>query len=68
MKRLKFLTRPGPYVAVFLSGVLFWPVVIGAPAQAQETAGFKVIVNASNPLSTMSRNQMARIFLKKEER
>lgn len=68
MKRLTPLVRLWPWVAVILSGVLLWPTVIEVPAHAQETDEFKVIVNASNPLRTMPRNQAARIFLKKEER
>ena len=56
------------FVAVLLSGVFLLPTGVENPAHAQETGGFKVIVNASNPLSTMSRNHAARIFLKKEEK
>ena len=68
MRRFHLLIRSWPYVAVLVSGMLLWPTGIEVPAHAQETAEYKVIVNASNPLSTMSRNQAARIFLKKEER
>jgi len=68
MKRQKSVMSSWPYFTILLSGVFLWPMVIGSPTHAQETADFMVIVNASNPLSTMSRKQMARIFLKKEER
>lgn len=68
MGHLSTLLHSWPYVAVFVSGVLFWPTVIEVPAHGQETGGFKVIVNSSNPLATMSRSEMAKVFLKKEER
>lgn len=35
---------------------------------AQEAPSFKVIVNASNPVSTISVKQVAKFFLKKESR
>ncbi len=68
MRPLKSVIRLSPFVAFILSGVFLWPTVIEVPAHAQETDTFKVIVNAANPLSTLSRNQVARIFFKKEER
>lgn len=68
MNRLTYRVRLWPYVAVSLLGALLWPTGVERPAHAQGTGDFKVIVNAANPLSTMSRNQTARLFLKKEER
>ena len=56
------------FIAIVLFGVLAWPTGTERPAHAQETGDFKIIVNASNPLSTMPRNQVSRIFFKKEER
>jgi len=44
-----------------------WPIVAGSPGFAQESAGFKVIINASNPTAEMPRKQVERIFLKKLE-
>jgi ABC-type phosphate transport system substrate-binding protein len=45
-----------------------WPIVAGSPGYAQESDGFKVIVNASNPTTEMPRKQVERIFLKKLEK
>jgi ABC-type phosphate transport system substrate-binding protein len=39
--------------------------LISGPVAAQETASFKVIVNASNDISSMTKEQVSELFLKK---
>jgi len=40
----------------------------GQAATAEKTAGFKIIVNVQNPVSTIARERLANIFLKKVKR
>jgi ABC-type phosphate transport system substrate-binding protein len=40
-------------------------LVFGAPPAADAAEGFKLIVHSSNPATTLSREQVARYFLKK---
>jgi ABC-type phosphate transport system substrate-binding protein len=49
-----------------IAGV-FLADLVGTPGYAQGTSGFKVIVNVSNPIRTMSKKQLGKIFLKKQE-
>lgn len=46
---------------------IFWTDLGGTPGYAQENSEFMVIVNASNPIREMSRKEVSRIFLKKQE-
>lgn len=47
----------------FLPLILFF--LMGGRSSAQETASFKVIVNPSNDVSAMSKDQLSDFFLKK---
>lgn len=57
-----------PCFVSLLAVCAFWPTVAGSPGFAQESDGFKVIVNASNPTAEMPRKQLERMFLKKLEK
>lgn len=46
-------------------GALTLPVAFDDPAQAQEGAAYKVVVNAANPASAESKSTLSKIFLKK---
>jgi ABC-type phosphate transport system substrate-binding protein len=51
---------------VSLAALAFLPVALrGAHAQSAAGPTYKVIVNASNPVSTLSREEASRLFLKK---
>jgi ABC-type phosphate transport system substrate-binding protein len=51
-------------IAVF---VLFCFVVgLSEPIIALESDGFKVIVNSSNPVKTLSKTQLSKLFMKKQ--
>jgi len=39
---------------------------MGGPGRAQNLTGFQVIVNADNPLTTISKAQLSKLLLKKE--
>jgi len=43
-------------------------IVLSGPAAAQRTAGFQVVVNAANPVSQLSRDELSSLFLKKSTR
>jgi ABC-type phosphate transport system substrate-binding protein len=49
------------------AGWLLWAVTAGAQARST-TAPYRVIVNASNPVTTLSRDDLSRLFLKKTTR
>ena len=51
---------------VSLAALAFVPAAWrGAPAQNAATPSYKLIVNASNPVSSLSREEASRLFLKK---
>ena len=41
--------------------------LIDTPGHAQENSEFRIIINSSNPIRTMSKKEIGRIFLKKQE-
>jgi ABC-type phosphate transport system substrate-binding protein len=45
--------------------LLGWLSLQGGPASAAETEGYKLIVNAANPTSTLSRERVSAMFLGK---
>lgn len=51
---------------LIVTGML-WTSFIGSPGHAQENGGFRIIVNASNPIAEMSAKELGKIFLKKQE-
>jgi len=53
-------------IMVLASGVL-WTSLAPSPGHAQGSDSFRVIVNASNPISKMPRKTLGRVFLKKQE-
>lgn len=53
-------------IAGFLGALLLLLAALQRPAAAQQ--GFVVIVNASNPVSSLSADELSRIFLKKTAR
>ena len=54
------------FFLLIVSGVI-WMELVGSPGLAEENDDFKVIVNASNPISELSMKEIGRIFLKKQE-
>lgn len=66
-QRLRQSGRTRPTAALGLWGVLLIHTLLGLsgaqPASAE--GGFVVIVNAANPVASMSRDELSRIFLKK---
>ena len=68
MKKRKSWIRLWPNFIMLLAVCALWPTVAGSPGFAQESDGFKVIVNASNPATEMSRKELGRIFLKKQQK
>ena len=58
MKRMSIQAVRFAIVALLL-------LVSGPPGIAQGAEGYKVIVNAANPVSSLPREQVARYFLKK---
>ncbi len=40
-------------------------LMIGVTLQGQNTPGFKIIVNVSNPLAVIAKDQLSKLFLKK---
>ena len=67
MEYSKFVDVWCPKMVVLLALCALWPMIAGSPGHAQEKGDFKVIVNASNPTTTMPRKQLERIFLKKQQ-
>jgi ABC-type phosphate transport system substrate-binding protein len=56
------ITIPLAIVLLSLIGQLWLPV---AGVRAQANGGFKVIVNAENPTTTLSKREVSNLFLKK---
>ena len=48
--------------------IVFGILAAQVPARAQRDEGFLVVVNASNPATSISREQLSQIFLKRVER
>jgi hypothetical protein len=57
-------SRVGRFAVVVGSLVLF---AVSAPAQTTQAAPYKVIVNASNPVSWVKKSELAAMFLKKAD-
>ena len=49
-------------------GLAFSLLSLGSASSAQSSAGFAVIVHPSNPVSTMNRNDVSGMFLRRERR
>jgi ABC-type phosphate transport system substrate-binding protein len=56
------MSRRTSYLVVFLIGVL----AASPCALAQQELGFQVIVHRSNPIESLGREQISRLFLKEE--
>jgi ABC-type phosphate transport system substrate-binding protein len=59
--------RPTGFAAssLILAGLLFGALVVAPARPARAAEGYKVIVHSSNPATSLSRDQVARYFLKK---
>jgi ABC-type phosphate transport system substrate-binding protein len=56
--------RPAPFI-VALVGLGLTAVGAGAQDNGSAVESYKVVVNAANPVSALSRKELSRIFLKK---
>lgn len=48
-------------------GLLFLALLVTGIAQVAEAADFKIVVNASNPTSSVTRKELSGLFLKKDD-
>ncbi len=46
--------------------LLFSAIVLSTPAAAQDSTGFKIIVNSANPLEELPSEMVSKMFLRKE--
>ena len=68
MKQKKANTWWWLNIVVVVAVCTVWLAAAGSHGHAQESGGFKVIVNASNPTAEMSRKLLGRVFLKKQQK
>lgn len=63
---MKTLSQTYPRVAAVV--FLALSVLVTAPASAAEDAGYRVIVHKSNPLNSITKDQLSQLLLKKRSR